>query len=381
MNINATTKSKKIKRSLGKKSNANKVNTNWIQSSSEQRELESQSFNTQYLPLELIDFDPENARVNYLNRDELINGPKLTDYLNANPSEMEMQKEIFNNAVENFFASHENSHNKIEDYLKLSELAISIKKPEDLIHPISVYPCGTRFKVNSGNCRTMAHFLLDVKKIAAIIRDQKELPFSKAIKQYKENIHRYNYNLHEEILAVNKIQNQFYKQHNKKMTINNLMSEVGLKKTKAGYLISICKAFNEDPLFKEFIISKKLNSIEIAQQIARVKDLAIRRDTLNNLKNTETLKFKEIEDSIKKAKKREYKRPTDKMQNQTSLVRFSNKSDLANFKTLFQYIYDTPLFQEHSNELSTNDLSKESDVTKVLREIFKVLKNKKGTNL
>ena len=267
--------------------------TKWTESIKNQLEdLDTESINTQYIRLDHIVLDPKNSRTISITVDEIKNGPKIPP-----GSFDELAQQTFQNIVAKYFDNDLKKEQKINDYLSLANFAASIKHPKNLINPITVYMKDMSFYLIAGHRRTLAHHMLGVERICAKIMDKEPTELDISVLQWGENQDRADLELKDQLTSLNRIVSLWENFNNKTITLNNMMSLLGLKKTKAVWFLKLyrCKYIS----LLDAINRGSITSIELAYKLACVdteidRENAITKAAKGDFTNPRAIKIREV---------------------------------------------------------------------------------------
>ena len=236
----------------------------WNNALTQQKKLLDLDVNTQFIPLEMVELDPKNARKSNLTLGEINKAPKL--------NENNVISEEFELAVTEFFEETDPVYSelKITEYLSLSQLATSIGSADNLIHPVLVYLEEGKFKLVAGHRRTLAHYILNSEIIFAKILPIKPDALEKSVLQWKENYERKNLSLYEKIIFIDNLTSVWSEITKEKVSIATLMSLLSFRKTMASYFISVLNAFKTNPKFRNAVEMDILNAVKTASGIAKL---------------------------------------------------------------------------------------------------------------
>ncbi len=253
----------------------------WSEGISQQKQNTSFSVNAKFVPLSLIDPDPENSRALYISEDEVLNGPKLTpELINDNTKDA---LDLIQKDVDQYFAKTPDSEQKINAYISILSLGITIGSPDNLEQPIKIKPNGNRFQVVFGHRRRLAHIVLNAKEILCIIEGGNKSELSHALSQFKENNNREDLDLKGELKAISRIKRAWEGEHNKTISINILRSLTALKKTKAAWFLAVIKDKEKSILMDRAIESGVVSSLQIAYYLSAMHSDQAKNDILNEL--------------------------------------------------------------------------------------------------
>ena len=252
----------------------------WTESIKYQLEdIENSVINTQFINIEQVVLDPNNHRTISCTLEEIQHGPKLpTEGFNQN------NQAFFEKSVQIYFKNSENSLKKIKDYIELSTLAASIKTPDNLMNPITVYHNNNMlFNLVAGHRRTLAHYLMNSKKISARILDKKPSELDKHLLQWSENQDRENLTLSDQIKAINKIILSWEQKNNTNISLEKLISILSIKKTKAIWFLKLYRTKDSEVL--NLINEEIISSLETAYKISCITNKEEKLSAINGILN------------------------------------------------------------------------------------------------
>lgn len=312
--------------------------------------------NVQYIPIANIIFDKNNPRIFSLTIDEIKNGPKLD--INLLTDDLSH----FEQLVHSHFNQDER---KIQDYLDIVELALSIKTPDNLINPITVRAEQLSFHLIAGHRRTLAHIILGLSEISATILNVSP-GLDHSILQWKENKDRMDLSFIEQIHNLVHLSNEYEKCYKKPITARSLFELLGFKKAWAGRYLNIIDAYQHDNKFKQAIESKGINSVDAATLVIKMAP-ELKNKLLNEM--IEGKKFSLLD--LKKVVS-EITTPT-KVKVANSPIR--NKEDINVYRKILNIILKNPAFSHLNKELENLNLDKKKDLQTGWEKIVRTLKD------
>ncbi|MBV1929679.1 MAG: hypothetical protein KUG81_09240 [Gammaproteobacteria bacterium] len=256
----------------------NKDREKWSAAVKDQINLATQlqHINARFVELDAIDLDPKNGRSFSCSIEEMKSGPKLNCSLeDATNKEGEWRE--FESSVNTYFNGNKK---KIDEYLELGRLALNIKEPIGLINPVTIVMNNTRFDLLAGHRRTLAHYILNSKVIAAQIRE-KESPLSQHIIRWSENEGREDLSLKDKLNDLKSVIDQWQDTNGIKISTRKLENLLGIKKSYAGYYLKILR--EDDALFWKVMNLGFLKSLEATYNIARIESLEEKHRLLNEI--------------------------------------------------------------------------------------------------
>ena len=264
----------------------------WVESIKYQLEdIENNGVNTQFVNIEQVILDPNNSRAINISLNEIKNGPKL-----PKGEFNEENQELFETLVKDYFKDHEDRQNKIRDYMDLSILAASIKNPDNLMNPITVYLGNNmQFNLIAGHRRTLAHYIMDSKRICARILTIRPSELDINLLQWSENQDREDLSLSDQLTAINKIILSWETKNCNKITLGKLIALLSIKKTKAAWLLKLHKT--QDLEILNLIKKGHITSIETAYKLISISNKDEREIVINeilngNIKNAKLIRKK-----------------------------------------------------------------------------------------
>lgn len=278
------------------------TSSKWAESIKYQlNDIESSIINTRFINLEQVILDPNNHRTISCSLEDIKNGPKLPKEEFNEDTQISFEK-----SVQNYFKNCDGYSNKIKDYMELANLAVSIKTPDNLINPITVYLDNNMFfNLIAGHRRTLAHYLIESKKISARILPKKPSELDKNLLQWSENQDRENLTLSDQLSAISKIIVSWEKENNTKISLARIITLLSIKKTKAIWFLKLYRT--QDPEILDLIHKGAVSSLETAYKIACIpnkeeKLLAVTGILNGEIKNAKFITRKKEELKTKNTK-------------------------------------------------------------------------------
>lgn len=200
------------------------------------------TLNYKIVPLDAIEFDPKNPRALAIAREDLPDGPSLTDP---------------------FYSK------KIKEFEILKQTADTIKK-YGIRNAVEIYKCGTKYRLIHGERRCLSSILAGKKNIPAKILDEKPNDFDIRLLQLIENVQREDLTLYETLNNVRLVIREYKNHIDKDIIVDAIFLEdlINRSKTHSLNLLAILNASNE---LNAAIKEGKINSLEKAAIIAKAR--------------------------------------------------------------------------------------------------------------
>ncbi|NOY51175.1 MAG: hypothetical protein GXO88_11535 [Chlorobi bacterium] len=321
--------------------------------------------NVQSIPLEVVQQDPENSRRYLITLDDVKNGPKLI----ASEFDEDVQEKL-TTEISTFFSSAADKERKIEEYLSLAQFAASIGSAEGLLNPITVYMEQMVFHLVAGHRRTLAHFILDEKQIAAHILANKPDKLMRSVLQWRENEDRQDLSLAERLSNVARVVQAWEEQSNAAISVRKLMSLLSLKKTQSTWFSKVIR--ENDPIFRQAIESGTIRSLEVAYNISSMDDISERHALISQLKNGVPYTFNQLKKKIKSPLNTTVKK-SEKLEHYGLVLK--KTTNIPVIVKIIQATVELPELEEHKNELMKLNLKRPKDVLAAWQIIYQLLED------
>lgn len=153
---------------------------------------------------------------------------------------------------------------KAEDFLDIAKFAASLKRPENLLHPIVVWREDTLFYAFVGERRYLTHLLLEAPKIKASIWPYKPSVYEMKECAWNENQRdRVSYTTHQRVRNVRQLLDERIKiRPGEKLTARNVAKILGVGHSMGGLYLKLYGC--EDAKFNELLKLGKFNNLEEA---------------------------------------------------------------------------------------------------------------------
>lgn len=317
-----------------------------------------QPINVQYIPIENIIFDQKNPRNLSLTIEEIKSGPKLG--LSNGQSDLAE----FESQVMKYF---ENNSVKVKEYLELSDLALSIQIPDNLINPITVRADQLSFHLIAGHRRTFAHIILGQNEISANIMNISP-GLDHSVLQWKENKDRSDLTFVEQINNLVLLYDEYKKKYNAPLSAQILFELLGLKKAWAGRYLTIINEYKDNSMFKKTVDQGAITSIDAGALIAKAS-VEVKEKILNALLHGHRYSLAELKKLIVELK------PSPKIQSKSLRTPIKNKEDVSVYKKIINVLLQSPNFNVLSEKLDGLNFDRKKDLQAGWEEIIKFVKN------
>ncbi len=240
------------------------------------------TLNYKIVPLNAIEFDPENPRELSIQKDDLIYGVQSDD--------KEYEK-------------------KIKELESLKQLAETIKK-YGVRNAVEIYKSGAGYRLIHGERRCLSSLLAGKKDIPAKVLDEKPNDLDVRLLQFIENVQRVDLTLYETLNNIRQIINEYKRPEIPEFKIDAHFLE-GLINRSRTVCFNYLAALNAPSDIQSAIKNGKIKSIEKAVLIANAA----------NQKHKELL----LEACLKGASLKQLKKEAKTLKDVETTVRFDNK--------------------------------------------------------
>ncbi len=208
------------------------------------------TLNYKIVPLNAIEFDPNNPRELAITREDLPNGPKVDDPLYSK---------------------------KLEEFESLKCIAETIKK-YGVRKDVEIYKNGTSYCLIHGERRCLSSILAGKKDIPAKVLDEKPNNFDIRLLQLIENVQREDLTLHETTNNIRQVLNEYKNHVDPEAIIDAPFLESLINRSKT-HCINFLAVLNSPPELQTAIKKGDIKSLEKAAIIAKART-QIQREAL-----------------------------------------------------------------------------------------------------
>jgi len=152
-------------------------------------------------------------------------------------------------------------------------LASTIEE-QRLIHPVTIYPYGERYRVVEGERRTLAHFYLNAANIKAVVIPKKPDNIALLELQLVENIQREDLTLAERVDTLARIESLFQSQGKSGLSLQYIEKRLGIKKSQGSLYMTTARGPKD---VRDAVVNGTIKSLRLADKIARVTDVDERK--------------------------------------------------------------------------------------------------------
>ncbi|MEM8500690.1 MAG: hypothetical protein AAF542_21935 [Pseudomonadota bacterium] len=238
----------------------------WTQGVKAQIDGTGELINTRLVPMATITLDVDNPRTMAISADEVhttvLRCPIPPAWLSTTSPVAQDWEDYCASVQEHLSAV------KATEYVDLVLLALSIKEPEQLINPVTVYvgESGTDLRMIAGERRYLAHVVLQQPNIVARILANKPNRFEIDIMQWQENTQRKDLSLHDTIMNVDRLAEGWRQVKSASISVRELVALAGISRTNAHRFLSVIKSANRDAIL-ELIKNGEITSISKAAHL------------------------------------------------------------------------------------------------------------------
>lgn len=200
------------------------------------------SLNYNIVPIDAIEFDPENPRKLAILRSDLPQGPSHEDPLYSK---------------------------KIREFRLLQQMAETIKK-YGVRNAVEIYKHGSGYRLIHGERRCLSSILAERKEIPAKILNGKPNDFDIKLLQLIENVQREDLTLHEVLNNIRQVIDQYKYHVNSSVKIDSVFLENLINRSKT-HCLNFLAVLNAPDDLKKLIEYGDIKSLEKAAIIAKSK--------------------------------------------------------------------------------------------------------------
>jgi ParB/RepB/Spo0J family partition protein len=212
------------------------------------------------LPISVIYTDQDNPRKLKIDKKLLL------EIVSKYPAKKLIENSINMEWIEDYINKISDEYNfkdkQVDDLISIVELAASIKDPERLINPITVWQQNSIFHLISGERRLLAHIILESETVESKIKNSNIKVEDITILQWDENTQREEMTLYEKLIRVEKIINENLKKSPHNISSRSLGAVIGRKQTTANKYLKILRY--DDEVLMNAIEDGKIKNLEKA---------------------------------------------------------------------------------------------------------------------
>jgi ParB family chromosome partitioning protein len=290
-----------------------------------------------YMPLDLIECDPENPRKLFLQRDELTTALSKEDPLFTQ---------------------------KQSDLQALAELAESIKKV-GVRNAIEVYKVGTKYRIISGERRYLASVLAAQKQIPVhIVQKPDELKLR--YMQWAENINREDLSLYEKYNNLNAIQEAFKATNMRNMTLPEFQQILG---TSTAQTYRYFALLNMEADLIELIKNNRLSNLKAIDAIQNIRDPEQKKKIIQTIGDTNVAVSHSVVGNL--LQKFQTKKPAGQAKLPAISLGKINNRKLA--KELFLIVMQDSRLMKYHLEFEHINWASDREVSQAFKKLLKLL--------
>jgi ParB family chromosome partitioning protein len=302
------------------------------------------TLNYKIVPINAIEFDPDNPRELSIQRDELPLGPKQGDPL---------------------------FDKKMRELESLKQTAETIKK-YGVRNAVEIYKYGTTYRLIHGERRCLSSILAGKKEIPAKILDEKPTDFDIRLLQLIENVQREDLNLYETLNNIRQVITEYKRNVNQDKKIDAAFLEELINKSRS-HCFNYLAVLNAPSAIQDAIKLGQIKSIEKAALIANssnqkqqktLLESCLRGASLKKLKN-EAKVLKQVENSRTHFIPPTKTKPGKKAE-KINMGSTQNKAIIAKIAKLVSSDSNYLQFIDHFNKMKFDNFSECADSFKSL---------------
>lgn len=208
------------------------------------------TLNYKIIPIDAIEFDPNNPRDLVITRNDLPHGPHESDPL---------------------------YDKKLQEFESLKQTAETIKK-YGVRNAVEIYKHGNSYRLIHGERRCLSSILAGKKDIPAKLLDEKPSDFDIRLLQLIENVQREDLTLNETLNNIRQVIQEYKNHINASIDIDATFLENLINRSKT-HCLNFMAVLNAPSDLQEIIKNGKIRSLEKAAIIAKAKTKS-QRDAL-----------------------------------------------------------------------------------------------------
>jgi len=173
----------------------------------------------------------------------------------------------------------------LQDFQELALLALSIKRHDRLLNPVTTYPSesGSQLKLIAGERRYLAHLILGETVIATRILPAPPNDLEKDILQWEENNQRLDLTLYEKLLNLQRLLKGWEEEKGAKLSVSQMVSLAGLPRVTAHRYLTVIRCKHKKLMAA--IEKQQITSLRKAAELAVLSSAELEL-TLNPSKKT-----------------------------------------------------------------------------------------------
>lgn len=306
------------------------------------------SLNYKVVPLDAIQFDPENPRELCITREDVINGLNNSDPL------------------------YQKKNKELESLLQMSE---TIKK-YGVRNAVEIYKIGTNYRLIHGERRCLASILAGKKDITAKIIDEKPNNLELRLLQLIENAQREDLTLSDFLNNIRLVVQEYKNAYDPKLKLDVPLLEKLINKSRA-QCFNILNVLNASDDIQKLINEGYIKSLEKASIIVTEKDTSKRAEMLKACINGASLKeLRELKQELKSslvenvAELQLKRRALRKTLNKIQLGQTKKK---AVIEKLINLVLQDPSYSKYAKNFSEIALTSFDSCTVAFKQLISVM--------
>jgi len=286
-----------------------------------------------------------------------------------NPRQLELTLDDINNGINK---ADPKFRDKRVEYEKLLPLADSIKRV-GIRNAIEVYKNGGKYRIISGERRLLASIIAKKTHIPVRISNKPD-EFKLRYLQWIENLQREDLTLWEKYQNLQQLVNNYHKNGNAIMDAKSLSNLLGVSARQAYRYLNLLNA-EQDLL--SVMKEKKLNNLKIFNEIAQLKEPAIRMKVIQQLKagegNSQIVQEIKASLQVEKQDKAMSARRSKGKGRPTQQINFGKINDFNVAKKLVEMIIAHKDLTKHADQFSNIDWSCAKSINLAFKSILRAI--------
>lgn len=306
------------------------------------------TLNYKIVPLSAIEFDPDNPRALAITRDDLPQGPQLSDPLYKK---------------------------KQQEFDALKQTAETIKK-YGVRNAVEIYKYGNTYRLIHGERRCLSSILADKKDIPAKVLDEKPNNFDIRLLQLIENVQREDLNLFETLNNIQQVIREYKNHVDANVSVDSAFLESLINRSKT-HCLNFMAVLNGPEDLLNAIKATEINSLEKAAIIAKAKSSSHRSSLLQACLDGASLKqlkhkviqYKNIDRLSTKTIVTNRKRPGK----QPKKVTLGSTRSRGVVSKLVQLVAMDPLYEKFRNQLKAMSFEDYSSCSNAFSSLLQIM--------
>jgi ParB/RepB/Spo0J family partition protein len=303
----------------------------------------------QLIPIDLIEFDPNNPRQLSISREDVLNGISEADEL--------YDKKLY-------------EYNEI-----LKPLAETITKI-GVISPIQVFKKHDKYNLIHGECRCLASLIANKNEIKAFVCQKEPNEYEIKFLQLVENVFRKDLSLYEKLKNIESVYNQ-YKNHIDEQAILNTSFVQNIICCSERQARKISSVLNAPKVIMDLIKNRKIKDLNVAARISSTKDVSLKEKLITEAENGISIRKTKRIIKIKEPLSITTSKKAGRKATRINLGYVKNKNVIKRIYELMLSNEEYRIFKDDFNEINWKNFD---DCTKAFKKIIKIIDHAETSN-